>query len=221
MDIKEKSEKVKKFLKKFWFLLWKDDSFKGWLFSIVFIFVFIKLILFPALNLVTGTSLPLAIVESCSMYHKDNVFSNFDSWFGRHENKYSQLGISKEDFNNFVLKRGFSKGDIVFLVKANPDKIKIGDIIAFSSGTKNTPIIHRVIKIQYKEGKRVFTTMGDNNGAILNPSNNLAGVDEREIYEEQLVGKAVFMAVPGLGWAKLVFFEGFRPISERGFCKEN
>jgi signal peptidase I len=221
MNIKSGIEKTKKATKKFWFLLWQDDSFKGWLFSIIFLFIFIKLILFPTLNLVTGTSLPLAIVESCSMYHQNNVFSDFDSWFDRHYSKYNQLDISKEEFENFILKRGFSKGDIVFIIKANPEKLKIGDIIAFSSGTKGTPVIHRIIKIKQVDGKKIFTTIGDNNAGILIPSNNLAGVDEREISEEQLVGKAVLRVVPWIGWGKLIFFEGFRPTSERGFCEEN
>jgi len=221
MKTKEASEKFKKGFKKFWFLLWEDNSFKGWLFSIIFLFVFIKFIFFPTLNFVTGTSLPLAIVESCSMYHQDNVFSNFDSWFVRHEGKYSNLNISKEEFKNFVLKKGFSKGDIVFIIKANPEKLKIGDIIAFSSGTKGTPVIHRIVKISEKNGEKIFTTMGDNNAQILVPSNNLAKIDEREITEDQLVGKAVTRLVPWLGWGKLIFFEGFRVESERGFCQEN
>ncbi len=221
MKNKEVGEKIRKGFKKFWFLLWQDNSFKGWLFSMIFLFVFIKLIFFPFLNLVTGSALPLAIVESCSMYHQDNVFSNFNTWFERHENKYSNFDISQEEFNSFILKRGFSKGDIVFIIRANPDKLKVGDIIAFSAGTRETPVIHRIIKIKEVNGEKIFTTMGDNNAQILTPSNNLGNIDEREITEKQLVGKAVIRLVPWLGWGKLIFFEGFRAESERGFCKEN
>jgi signal peptidase I len=221
MELRKIGEKTKSGFKKFWFLLWKDNSLKGWLFSLIFLFVFIKFIFFPFLNLVTGTTLPLAIVESCSMYHEGNIFSNFDGWFQRHEAKYSEIDITKEEFQDFVLKNGFSKGDILFIVKANPDKIKIGDIIVFNSGTRNTPVIHRIIKIQEKEGKRIFTTLGDNNNQMLIPGNNVGNVDEREISEEQLVGRAVFRIVPGFGWIKLIFFENSKPESERGFCKEN
>ena len=63
--------------------------------------------------------------------------------------------------------------------------------------------------------------MGDNNNGLLVPENNAAGVDEREITSDQLVGKAVFRVTPWFGWAKLVFFENLRPESERGFCLEN
>lgn len=221
MKLKKIEEGAKKGFDKFWFLLWKDNSIKGWLFSMVFLFVFIKFIFFPLLNLATGTALPLAIVESCSMYHQRNVFSNFDEWFGRHESKYFELDITKSEFQNFIFKRGFSKGDILFIVGANPDKLKVGDIIAFKSGSRNTPIIHRIIEIKKENGERTFTTIGDNNAKVLIPSNNVGGVDERNIQEEQIVGKAVFRLTPVLGWIKLIFFEGSKPVSERGFCKEN
>ena len=221
MKLKEVKEKTKTGFKKFWFLLWKDNSLKGWLFSLIFLFVFIKFIFFPILNLATGTALPLAIVESCSMYHKGNVFSNFDNWFARHDTKYLDLNITKAEFSDFILRKGFDKGDILFLVGANPDKLKVGDIIAFKSGTRKNPVIHRIIKIKEENGAKIFTTIGDNNQGFLTPSNNIGQVDETEIRESQIVGKAVFRVVPFLGWVKLIFFEHTKPVSERGLCKEN
>jgi hypothetical protein len=221
MELRKIKEGTKKGFRKFWFLLWKDNSIKGWLFSLVFLFVFIKFIFFPVLNLATGTSLPLAIVESCSMYHSGNVFSNFDEWYSTHESKYLGLSITKSEFQDFVFRRGFSKGDILFLTGANADKLRLGDIIAFSSGTRNTPVIHRIIGIKEESGEKIFTTVGDNNAGMLTPSNNAGGVDEREIRESQIVGKAIFRVTPFLGWVKLIFFEGAKPVSERGFCREN
>ena len=221
MKSKEVLEKIKKGFKKFWFLLWKDNSIKGWLFSMIFLFLFIKFIFFPVLILATGTALPLAIVESCSMYHQGNILSNFNEWFQRHDSKYSELEIKEDEFQKFNFNKGFSKGDILFIVGANPSKLKVGDIITFKSGTRNTPVIHRIIEIKEENGKRVFTTMGDNNAKILVPGNNGGGVDEKEIQEEQIVGKAVFRIAPALGWIKLIFFESSRSSSERGFCKEN
>ncbi len=221
MNIKRGWEKFQRGFKKFWFLLWNDNSLKGWIFSLIFLLVFIKFIFFPGLSLVTGTALPLAIVESCSMYHYGNIFSNLDNWLETHDGKYSQFNITKEEFQKFTFRKGFDKGDILFIVKANPKKLKIGDIILFNSGTKGTPVIHRIIKIKEENGKKVFTTIGDNNAQVLTPNNNPAGVDEREIKEEQLIGKAVLRIVPWLGWVKLIFFETSRLESERGFCKEN
>jgi len=203
---------IKKYWKKFWYLLWEDQSLKGWVFSIIFLFVFIKFIFLPGLSLLTGTALPIAIVESCSMYHKADIFSNFDSWWERHENKYSPYIINNLDFDEFPLKKGFNKGDILFIIKAKPEKIEIGDIIIFDADKKN-PLIHRVIKIEQKNGEYFFSTIGDNNWGQLE--------SEKIISENQLVGKAVFKIVPFIGWGKLIFFEATRPASERGFCAEN
>src|SRR3990167_9816362 len=111
MNVKKEVNWLKKFWGKFWFLLWEDDSFKGWIFSIIFLFIFIKFIFFPILSFATGTSLPLAIIESCSMYHGGNLFSNYDSWFSRHEAKYSNLQINKSEFDDFNFKSGLNKGD--------------------------------------------------------------------------------------------------------------
>jgi hypothetical protein len=207
-----KKEKFKEFFKKFWFLLWKDDSIKGWIFSIVFLFVLIKFILFPTLSLLTGTALPLAIVDSCSMYHKGNLFSDFNSWWETHEWKYTPYGISNETFKSFRLDNGFNKGDILFMVRATPEKLKVGDIIIFHGGQKN-PIIHRIMKIEKRGDEYFFSTMGDNNNGQLSI--------EKEISQNQLVGKAMFRIAPYLGWGKLVFYENARTPQERGFCKEN
>ncbi|MDD5700119.1 MAG: signal peptidase I [Candidatus Nanoarchaeia archaeon] len=208
MDLK----KVKSFFKKFWYILWKDNSFKGWLLSLIVIFVFIKFIFFPLLSLATGTQLPLAIVESCSMYHSGNVFSSFDAWWGRHDEKYAEQNISKSEFSKFMFRRGFSKGDILFIIGTKPEKVKIGDVIIFRGNLQN-PVIHRVINITQEEGDYFFSTMGDNNNGQLS--------FEEKINEDDVMGKAVFRIIPYVGWAKLVFFEGQRIASEKGFCREN
>src|SRR3989344_8570807 len=101
MKFKNFLGEIKRGLKKFWFLLGKDESLKGWIFSVAFIFLFIKFIFFPVLSLLTGTSLPLAIVESCSMYHKGNFLSNYDKWWDDHESKYLEFEITKEEFSKF------------------------------------------------------------------------------------------------------------------------
>src|SRR3989338_356117 len=154
-EIKKIGEKSNKNLfQKFWFLLWKDNSIKGWVFSVVFLFLFIKFIFFPVLSLATGTSLPLAIVESCSMYHQ-GVFSDFDSWFDEHKEKYTAFEINETVFGNFPLKRGFNKGDILLITRAKPEKISVGDIIIFEASQQN-PIIHRVVQIKETENGKVF-----------------------------------------------------------------
>ncbi|MFA6974244.1 MAG: signal peptidase I [Parcubacteria group bacterium] len=208
---KKIKNKFHNFFKKFWFLLWKDDSIKGWIFSILFLFIFIKLIFFPLLSLATSTSLPLAIVESCSMYHQGNLFSNYDSWFTRHNEKYSDLQIDKTEFSGFPFTRGFNKGDILFITGVKPENVKVGEVIIFNANSQN-PIIHRVISIKQQGEKYYFSTIGDNNNGQIS--------FEKSISQDQLIGRASFRLVPYLGWIKLIFFEGSRNAEERGFCSE-
>ena len=203
MQNKEVSKSLKKFWKKFWFLVWKDDSWRGWIFSVLFLFIFIKFIFFPVLSLLTGTALPLAIVESCSMHHE----GDFNEWWTKSENWYENKQISKEEFQEFPSKNGFEKGDIFFILGTKKEDLKIGDVIVFEAGRQN-PIIHRVV------GLNPLQTKGDN---WKTNSGQLGG--EKNIKENQLIGKAIFKIAPYLGWGKLIFFEKLKPVSERGFCK--
>ena len=204
--------KFKEGFKKFWHLLWEDDSMKGWIFSIIFLFIFIKFIFFPTLNFLTGSPLSLAIVESCSMYHKSDLNYNFGDWFNDHRLKYASIGINESQFEEYKFKNGFNKGDILFTVKAVPEKLKIGDVIIFNAGQRN-PVIHRIIKIESENGSYTFSTVGDNNNGQL--------TFERGIKEEQLIGKASFRLAPLLGWGKLIFYDWKKVPSERGFCSQN
>lgn len=212
-------KKFKNFWKKFWYLIWKDDSIKGWIISIIIMFVFIKFIFFPVLGLITGTSLPLAIVESCSMYHQGNLFSDFDGWWLKHKEKYTELNMNKEQFKEFIFKNGFNKGDILFIIGENPADIEVGDVIIFNAGT-NHPIIHRVIEIKQENQEFIFSTIGDNN------KEQLPGIEKR-IHENQLVGKAVFKLAPYMGWGKLVWVEIAKEFDKssitkyEGGCEEN
>ena len=213
--MKKKSDtknKFKNFLKKFWFIVWKDDSFKGWIISLIFLFIIIKGIFFPLMSLATGTKLPLVIVESCSMYHEDNLFSDFDEWFEKHDVKYWEHKISKEMFSTYSFKKGFNKGDILFITGAKPEELEIGDTIIFAANYK-TPIIHRIVEIKQENGEYIFATLGDNNlGQIY---------FETSIKENQIVGKARANIAPYVGWIKLIFFEFNQPANNKGFCTAN
>lgn len=205
-------EKWKNFWKKFWFIVWKDESFKGWIISLIFLLIVIRGIFFPLLSLATGTSLPLAIVESCSMYHEGNILSDFPKWWEVHEGKYFSFTVLKENFENFHFKNGFNKGDILFVTGIKPEKVKVGDVIIFDAG-RGTPIIHRVVKIENVNETLFFSTIGDNNNGQLDV--------EKKINENQIMGVAKWNILPYVGWIKLIFFEGARDPSQRGFCKEN
>ena len=198
---------LKKFFNKFWEIVWKDDSLKGWIISMIFLLVVIRLIFFPLLGLVTGTSLPLVIVESCSMHHEKNLFSDYESWFDEKRERYFFYKIQLEDWKSFHFKKGFTKGDILFVTGIKPENIQVGDVIIFNAGYQN-PIIHRVIEVN--EEDLIFATLGDNNDGQLEV--------EKKILESQVIGKARARVLPYIGWIKLIFFEGARPSSQRGFC---
>jgi signal peptidase I len=190
--------KIVGYLKSFWKFL-KKDSWASFAITLLLAFVIIKFIFFPGLSLITGTSLPLVIVESCSMYHHDNGFENtFES------DVYSDYGLSLDDTSNWIFQNGFSKGDVIFVVAAK--NIEVGDVIIFNAGAQY-PLIHRVVGADDS-----YSTKGDNyktNDKQLN--------GEKSISEEQLIGKALFK-VPFIGWTKLIFFERGRDPRERGFC---
>jgi signal peptidase I len=195
--------KIKKELKRFWKFL-HEDSWQSWLVAIILIIVLVKGVFFPLMSWITGTSLPLVVVESCSMYHK----SSFDKWWESNSNWYDDYGISKNEFDAFSLKNGLNKGDIV-LVWGKSD-YNIGDIIIFNANAKY-PLIHRIISLN------PYSTKGDNNPGQLT-KNNPPYVDETNIKENQIIGKAV-AKIPFLGWIKLIWLEPFRS-NGRGFCQE-
>jgi len=187
-----------KCLKKAWNFL-EEDSWSSFVVTLLLAFVIIKFIFFPGLSLITGTSLPLVIVESCSMYHYEDGFERiFESPV------YDNYDISLEDSEGWIFQNGFSKGDVIFVVGAK--NIKVGDVIIFNGGSKY-PLIHRVV-----EAGDNYATKGDN---YKTNSNQLSR--EKNISEEQIIGKAVFR-VSFIGWAKLIFFEGGRSSYDKGMC---
>jgi len=200
-------------LKRFWKFIWHDDSLLSWITFIIVVFVLIKFIFFPAVSFVMGTSLPIVIVESCSMYHG----TSFDKWWESNSEWYGEKNITKEQFSSFTMRKGFSKGDIFFVRGIEAEKLNIGDIIIFASGTAKRPIIHRIVQLNPIE------TKGDHNSGQFNlnqpAKENPERIDETHINEEQIIGKVTFIKIPALGWIKLIFFEPFRADNERGFCE--
>src|SRR3989344_5362123 len=154
-------EENKNLFNKIWRFIWHDDSFLGWIVSLVVIFLIVKFIFFPVLFLVTGTKLTLVVVESCSMYHPSTgtPFVNFGEWWKGKSGNYKQFDIDKD-----------------------PDKLELGSIIIFNAEQQH-PIIHRIVKISITNDERTFSTLGDNNPAQ-HPF-------EKSINEDQVIGKAV------------------------------
>ena len=210
--------------KKGWDWVWNSDSLLSWVVALVLIFVFVKIIFFPGLSLIFGTSLPLAGVESSSMDHQivgdsggyslcgnsyskeDKNYVNFDEYWGACGDWYENRDITKEQFSGFSLKNGFAKGDII--VVWGRFAPKLGDIIIFQANPESTaprPIIHRIVSIE--DG--IIATKGDHNADQLVKGNNLFNTDETTITEDRLIGKAV-VRIPYLGWPKIWMVEGLK-----------
>jgi signal peptidase I len=188
---------IKERLKKFWKFL-NGDSWQSWIVSLILILIFIKLILFPGLSLLTGSPLPLVVVESCSMYHE----SDFEGWWDKNSGWYESKNITKEQFQNFPFKFGLNKGDIILVM--NKGDYNLGDIIIFNANSKY-PLIHRIVT------QEPLGTKGDHN------MDQIVSL-EKEITEDNILGKS-YLKIPLLGWIKLIFYEFKKPQSERGFCR--
>jgi len=186
---------------KFWDFIWNGDSFLSWFVFLIVVFVFIKFIFFPTLSFIFSSSLPIVIVESCSMYHDEK----FDAWWTNNGELYEDKGINKEEFLKFNLRNGFTKGDIFFVTGIDSEDVKIGDVIIFSESQSLRPIIHRVVGLDSLE------TKGDNNPGQI--------PFELDINPNSIIGKATAFKIPLIGWVKLIFFEPLRSPNERGFCK--
>jgi len=185
----------RKILKKVWYFIWEDNSIWSWLVNIILAVVLIKFIVYPGLGLVLGTRYPVVAVVSGSMEHE----GNFDYFWDQHGIFYDPYNITKEQFSKFKFKNGFNTGDIMVLSKADPAKIKVGEVIVFKS-SKPDPIIHRVINKWQENGVYYFTTKGDHNYDL-----NRA-VGENRISQDNLIGRASFR-IPYLGYVKIWFVE--------------
>jgi len=216
MNIKNISNKIKKT----WDWIWHSDSIWSWIVALIIVYAFIKLIFFPGLSLITGSSLPFAGVESSSMDHQivkddygilglcDRFYNeetkertdSFDKYWEICGSWYEQRNITKEQFSKFALKDGFKKGDIIF--SWGRFEPKIGDIIIFKQNPESNaprPIIHRIISI---DEQGIIQTKGDHNAKQLTVSNNIYKTDETHITKDKIIGKAI-LRIPLLGWPKI------------------
>ena len=192
-------------LKRFWKFL-HEDSWQSFFVSLIVLVIVIKFIFFPVLSLITGSSLPLVVIESCSLYHGEN----FDNWWDVQGDWYKQKEIQKDDFREFPFRNGMNKGDIIFVWGRGG--YEIGDVVIFKANPDSTaphPIIHRLVS------EKPYGTKGDHNPGQLvsDKTNNIENIDETKIPEERIFGKAAFR-VPIVGWIKLSFFEVIKDIKE-------
>ena len=186
----KKASNLKRYWKKTWHFIWEDNSIWSWLVNIVLAFVLIKFVVYPVLGLLLGTGFPIVAVVSSSMEHQ----WNYDGWWSVHSTYYENYGITKEMFQGYIFRNGFNKGDIIFLLGTDFEKIELGDVIVFDGGMSD-PIIHRVIRIYNEGDERFMQTKGDNNAGTIPQL-------EQKIPKDKYIGRAIFR-IPYLGYVKI------------------
>lgn len=99
-------------------------------------------------------------------------------------------------------------GDLVFIGKADPDKLKIGDIIAFMETGSSVVVTHRIIETYITaDGKHEFITKGDANNtedAVPVNEENIVGIYRFRIakignfalFLQQPLGMILFIGIP-------------------------
>lgn len=98
--------------------------------------------------------------------------------------------------------------DAIVIFREEPKKLKIGDIITFTSSDprySGLTITHRIVGIEKsKDGNLLFRTKGDNNNSedtALVPSDNIFG---RVILKIPKIGYIQYVLTQGYGWLLLV-----------------
>jgi len=223
MSKEHKKKNIKTIWQKIWYFIWEDDSVLSWIVNVVIAFILIKFIIYPGLGLLLGTTHPVVAVVSGSMEHKitndgnsqlnmcgkfyqEKEKVNFDYFWTECGDFYKELNINKLEFQEFPFKNGFNTGDIIVLLGKKPEDIEIGDVIVFRANQPD-PIIHRVVRIWQNEftGEYHFQTKGDHNAVSILSSK----INEYDVTETQLIGKAVFK-IPYLGNIKIWFVDLLR-----------
>lgn len=125
-------------LKKFYDFL-KEDSLPSLIVTLVLAFIIIKFIFFPLLSFVTGTSLPLVIVESCSMHHPEDWEEIFNRQ-GTCENGQTKLRIDENSFtileqsgNYKINKIRFERQNFNRLIEIPIEEINVGNHITYTT----------------------------------------------------------------------------------------
>lgn len=161
---------------------WKRETFET--VGYVLLGVVAAYLLNFGLGLVLGTDLPVVAVVSDSMTH-DSLTS-----VRHYEYLQEHMGYSEEEIKSWPITGGFLRGDALVVIGSEKDDLKVGDVIVYDIPGQNTPIVHRVVKIEEDE----IITKGDHN-----PSTDPWRLTN-------IHGKAV-MVIPFLGWPKLLLTE--------------
>ncbi len=167
------------------------EELKDWIMWLA-IAAIVALVLGNGLRLALGNSTPLVAVMSGSMVHDETAQYNYYQWM-------QSRNFTLDGLSEFPIPDGFNKGDVLVVVKAKPEELKVGDVIVFHVAGQAYPIIHRIIGIE--NGR--YLTKGDHN----------PGPDSKwpPVSYEQIEGRAVFK-VPAIGFIKVLPLDAWNAI---------
>ena len=101
-------------------------------------------------------------------------------------------------------------GDMVFVKEPDPDSLKVGDVIAYKSGS--AVVTHRIVEVKSENGETRYVTQGDANNAadqgMVKPADvegiyqrRVAGAGNLAMFMQTTTGMILFVVCP------LVLFE--------------
>ena len=156
----------------------------------VYLGIIAALLLNRALGLgfLLNTDLPVVAVVSDSMTHDSLVEKN------HYEFLEKNLGYSREEVDSWPIKNGFLKGDVLVVRGVPEEDLKVGEVVVFDIEGQNTPIVHRIVKIE--------------NGNLITKGDHNPSYDPDRWGKTKIHGEAIFV-IPYLGWPKLLFTEIF------------
>ena len=85
------------------------------------------------------------------------------------------------------MKPSINKEDVVIVKKEKEDKLNIGDVITFKKDNK--VITHRITNIEEQDGKKIYTTKGDNNN-----------LEDHEKIDYSIIEGKNILTIPKLGY---------------------
>ncbi|WP_320936642.1 signal peptidase I [Enterocloster lavalensis] len=96
-------------------------------------------------------------------------------------------------------------GDMVFVKETDPDSLKVGDVIAYKSGS--AVVTHRIVEVKSENGETRYVTQGDANNAadqgLVKPADvegiyqrRVAGAGNLAMFMQTTTGMILFVVCP-------------------------
>ncbi|MBD3312264.1 hypothetical protein GF352_02290 [archaeon] len=185
MSLRKRIGSAARKLEGFFNWLFRGKSLGSHLAFLVFAYIALKFVLFPAFLWVTGLNDVVAVLSGSMHHQPGSIEGTFDNWL--EFNDYNE-----SEYKNWPFIKGLDVGDAVTVL---PGNITIGDVVVYYHG--NEMIIHRVVMINKSDGLTYYTTKGDANPDSMD--------FEIMIPESKIVGKAG-TRVPLIGWPRTMMY---------------